>query len=316
LSEPTPFMYSTGMKKSAHLTYVLALITVALWSTGFVFTRIAVAHVSPIPLSLIRFLFAAIPLLIVGFYKKVGLPKLKDWPLFLLMGFIGFSFYQTLFNFAMLSISAAVSSVVISTVPIMAAFFASLLFKEKLGKVGWLAICIEFFGIAILALWKREVALGKGFILILLAAPCFAAYNLLQRFSTKEYTALQSTIWTLISAALLMIGFIKPSLQEIVDAPWQAVAAIAFLGAVTSALGILMWSTALSMANQISDVTNFMFITPLFTAALEIALIGEYPDGGTIVGGLIILLGVALFNNRHRFNAGLKATVAMDITND
>jgi len=57
-------------------------------------------------------------------------------------------------------------------------------------------------------------------------------------------------------------------------------------------------------------VTNFMFVTPLLSTLLEILLIGDIPDAGTITGGVMILLGVALFNNRGRLGSYLLPSMA------
>ena len=128
------------MKQSSNTALVLAFLTVMLWSTGFVFTRIAVRDIGPFPLGLLRYGSAAVILVVIGLVKRIGLPKMKDVPLFLVLGSLGFFFYQIFFNIAMTTITAATASVVTATVPVFTAFFASLLFKEKLGKLGWVAV--------------------------------------------------------------------------------------------------------------------------------------------------------------------------------
>ncbi|MFA5468405.1 MAG: hypothetical protein WC224_05030, partial [Sphaerochaetaceae bacterium] len=68
-------------------------------------------------------------------------------------------------------------------------------------------------------------------------------------------------------------------------------------------IGFILWAEALATAKQMSDVTNFMFLTPLLSALLEFLIIGDVPDSGTIVGGATILLGLALFNNRRKLGS-------------
>lgn len=279
---------------------VLAFLTVMLWSTGFVFTRIAVRDIGPFPLGLLRYGSAAVILVVIGLVKRIGLPKLKDVPLFLVLGALGFFFYQIFFNVAMTTITAATASVVTATVPVLTAFFASLLFREKLGNLGWIAVCIEFAGILVLTLWQREVSIGWGLVWMIIAALCFAGYNLIQRFATKRYTPVQSTVYTIVASAFMFLLFLPQAIEEVRTAPVQSLLAVLFMGIFPSAIGFLLWTKALSIAKQIGDVTNFMFVTPLLSTLLEIVLIGDIPDAGTITGGLMILLGVALFNNRAR----------------
>ena len=285
---------------------VLAFLTVMLWSTGFVFTRIAVRDIGPFPLGLLRYGSAAVILVVIGLVKRIGLPKLKDVPLFLVLGALGFFFYQIFFNVAMTTITAATASVVTATVPVLTAFFASLLFREKLGNLGWIAVCIEFAGILVLTLWQREVSIGWGLAWMIIAALCFAGYNLIQRFATKRYTPVQSTVYTIVASAFMFLLFLPQAIEEVRTAPIQSLLAVLFMGIFPSAIGFLLWTKALSIAKQIGDVTNFMFVTPLLSTLLEIILIGDIPDTGTITGGLMILFGVALFNNRARLGIRLQ----------
>jgi len=297
------------MKQSSNTALVLAFLTVMLWSTGFVFTRIAVRDIGPFPLGLLRYGSAAVILVVIGLVKRIGLPKMKDVPLFLVLGSLGFFFYQIFFNIAMTTITAATASVVTATVPVFTAFFASLLFKEKLGKLGWVAVCIEFTGILVLTLWQREVSIGWGLVWMIIAAFCFAGYNLIQRFATGRYTPMQSTVYTITASTLMFLLFLPQAIAEVQTAPIPSLLAVLFMGIFPSAIGFLLWTKALSIAKQIGDVTNFMFVTPLLSTLLEIILIGDIPDAGTITGRVMILLGVALFNNRGRLGARLQPNI-------
>ncbi len=297
-------MSTSSPSSKKHL--VLAGMTVILWSTGFVFTRIAVTYFSSYSVGLLRYLSASVVLIIIGFYKNIGLPHKKDIPLFFVLGALGFALYQLLFNIALTTITAATASVIAATVPVLTALFASIIFKERLNTMGWIAVAIEFSGILILTFWHREVSVGLGILWMLIAALSFAAYNLIQRFSTSYYTPLQATIYSIIASTILLLPFLPITIREVSQAPWQPIAAVVFMGIFPSAIGFILWTRALSIAPQIGDVTNFMFLTPLLSTLLGILLIGEFPDLGTLWGGVIILLGVALFNNRHRIIKRMK----------
>ena len=49
-------------------------------------------------------------------------------------------------------------------------------------------------------------------------------------------------------------------------------------------------------AEQTSQVSNYMFITPFLTSVFGFIITHEVPEPATIIGGGIILLGVFLFN--------------------
>lgn len=73
-------------------------------------------------------------------------------------------------------------------------------------------------------------------------------------------------------------------------------AAVVFLGVFPSALAYLLWARALSLAANTSEVTKFMFLTPLLSLVLGYAVISELPGPETWIGGAVILCGLGLFH--------------------
>jgi len=107
---------------------------------------------------------------------------------------------------------------------------------------------------------------------------------------------------SIVAGASLLLVFLPSAIRDLQTAPPSAILTILYLGIFPSAIGFLLWTKALSMANQMSEVTNFMFITPLLATVLEFAISGELPDPGTMIGGMVILAGLLLFNNRQRLH--------------
>ncbi|MHC1691936.1 MAG: DMT family transporter [Sphaerochaetaceae bacterium] len=292
-------MESNSNRKDG-LAILLAFITVVFWSSGFVFTRLAVRYFSPFSLGLLRYGTATVVVVAIGLCKRIGLPKAKDIPLFLLMGALGFTFYMILFNQAMLTISAATGSILGATVPVMTALFSAWFFKEKISVVGWFSIAVNFVGILILTLWHGTFSLESGLVLMVAAAVSFAAYNLMQRFATKNYTPLQATVYSIVSGTLLLMVFLPQLLKELSTAPLEGILDGVYMGIFPSAIGFILWTKALSYASHMNTVTNFMFVTPLLSTILEYIMTKEVPDTGTILGGTIILVGLMLFSYRSR----------------
>src|SRR5690554_3187029 len=116
----------------------LGFLTVFLWATGFVYTSIALRDFTPFTFGFLRYGIASLVLLAIAIIGRIGFPAKRDIPLFFLLGFLGFSFYTLVFNYAMTMISAATSSIVVATVPIMTATASALLFKERLRTIQWI----------------------------------------------------------------------------------------------------------------------------------------------------------------------------------
>lgn len=70
----------------------------------------------------------------------------------------------------------------------------------------------------------------------------------------------------------------------------------AYLGVFPSATSYALWGSALSIANKSSEVTNYMFVTPMLATLEGILFLKELPTTGTYIGGTIIIVMVILFN--------------------
>ena len=66
------------------------------------------------------------------------------------------------------------------------------------------------------------------------------------------------------------------------------------------ALSYVLWGKAMGFADRLSEVTNYMFVTPLLSALMGFALLREIPDAGTLIGGIIIISSVIMFNIRGK----------------
>ena len=277
--------------------HVFAFITVTLWASSFAFTKISLEVFTVPVLSMYRFIFAGLFMLIFAIVKKIGLPAKKDIPVFILSAAIGFSIYQLVFNKGIDMLTSATACIVIAITPVITAIFARILFKEKIRAGGWIAIGICFFGIVVLMLWDGVLSINAGIFWMLIAAVFLAGYNLLQRNLTKRYTALQATSYSIVIGAVMLLVFMPfGGAQQAADAAMRHWLATAYLGIFPSAIAYLLWGKALSMAEKTSEVSNFMFIQPAIAMLLGFLIVFEVPTMGMYVGAAIIIFGLFLFS--------------------
>lgn len=278
-----------------------ALCTILLWSSAYVFTKLALASFTPAALGFLRCALAALALLCAlgyGSTKRARLPRLRDWPLYLLSGTLGFSLYLCLFNTGQSSLTATTSCILISTAPLVTAALAACLLREKLDATAWAALALAFGGVLILTLWNGALSINSGVFWTLGAALCISGHNLVQRRFTRRCGVLPLTAWSFVCAALTLSSFAPEALRQWDLAPWPHCAAVLFLGLFPSALAYLLWAKALALAEHTGEVAAYMFLTPLCTLLLGYAVIAELPGPETFAGGAVILAGVALFQNK------------------
>lgn len=281
-----------GVTMSCH---AYALVTVFLWSSAYVFTKVALSHFSVSALGLLRCGIAAAVLLLYLFAWRTGLPRLRDWPWFFLSGATGFALYLLFFNQGMRSLGPTESCIIISTSPIITAALARAAFREKLTLAGWAAIGGAFGGILLMTLWNSSMRLSWGIIWMLLAAVSISAYNCIQRYLSDRYAPVYITACSFACGVIPLLYLLPETALQVSAAPVSQIALVVYLGIFPSALAYLCWAKALAKAEKTSMVANYMFLTPLLALLLEYLVLGRWPGAGTFVGGTVILCSLALF---------------------
>ena len=273
-----------------------AILTILFWSLAYVLTRLALQYFSVYSLGFLRYLAASIALIFIllAFREPVTKGKALLW--FLPSGFFGFFLYMVAFNKGCVTVTAATSSVVIATVPVMTALLARAIYREKMSAVRWAATAVEFSGVVILTILKGKLSMNGGILWLLLAAASLSFYNLLQRKLTRTYTGLQSAAYSILIGTALLAVFLPQSVREVRTAPPVQLLYIVILGVCSSAVAYVTWAQAMKKAKRTASVSNYMFVTPFLTTLLGYVLAGETPDGSTLIGGAVIMAGVLLFS--------------------
>ena len=276
---------------------LLSTATILLWGMAFPVTKIAQGHFSTYPLGFFRCLTGAVALLLMGKFFNLRAPKIKDIPILFLSGALGFSVYLIAFNTGLLTLTAATSSIVIAITPILTAIVASFLFKEKINTIGWISIACAFVGVLVLMLWEGVLSINIGLIWTLGAAIVFCGYNILSRHLLKRgFTSYEITTYSMLTGAIMFSFCIKGGITELQTSSAIHVGAILFLAILPSALGFVLWGKAMLLVERTSEVTNFMFVTPLVSTVFGFILLKEVPNLGTFVGGGIIIASIVVFN--------------------
>ena len=173
--------------KPAKSFHPYAMTTILFWALAFVYTRLGLRHFTALPLGFLRYAVAAVALLAVALVARIKPPALADQPWFILAGALGFFLYMVGFNTGLIYVSAATSSVVIATTPILTAVMARFFYGERLRGYQWCAVAVEFAGVVVLALSGGGLSANVGVLWLLGAAAVLAGYNIVQRRLTRTY---------------------------------------------------------------------------------------------------------------------------------
>lgn len=143
------------MKLTFSLVF-LHILMISLWASAFPVIQIGLESFSPQYLAFVRLSIASVVLLVIAIATRMRLPDIKDIPLLLALGFLGFTVYHTALNIGEKTVSAGIASLLVSTTPIFSAFLAIFFFHEAFGKRKWIGSAVSFAGIALLTFSKEN----------------------------------------------------------------------------------------------------------------------------------------------------------------
>ncbi|MFJ6266708.1 DMT family transporter [Lysinibacillus xylanilyticus] len=272
-------------------------ITIIIWASAFPGIRVALTAYSPEHISLLRLLVGSFVLIIIAIITKTPLPVLKDIPIILFLGFLGFTVYQVALNYGEQTISAGVASLLVSTTPIFTALLAVVFYRDKLGLWGWVGSLLGFSGVAFITVGgsTEGFSFNTGIIIVLIASLSESIYFVFQHRYLEKYGAIPFTMYAIWSGTIFMLLF-SPGLGEAIwDAPINATLVILYLGIFPTIIPYFTLAYVTSRTGA-AEATSTLYLTSVFAFLIAWIWLGEVPHSSAITGGLITLAGVFISN--------------------
>jgi drug/metabolite transporter (DMT)-like permease len=279
-----------------------ALLAIAFWGVSFVATKAVVAEISPATLVFLRAGLGALLLLaILAARREPVWPPREALGALAVMGFVGVAFHQLLQAQALTLTSAANTGWLIALIPIWSAALAAVVLKERFGARKLAGLALGFAGAVLVVTRGRLDAslLGlpgtRGDLLVLASTVNWAVYTVLGHGTIRRLGPRRATSGAMLLGCLMLAPIFVAragwnDLAVLTPAGWGAVL---FLGVACSGLGYLLWYGALRRI-EASRVAALLYVEPLVTMAAAVAVLGEPVGVTTVVGGLVVLGGVAL----------------------
>ena len=273
-----------------------AFIAIFFWATAFVLTKVVLKEVDVTTLGVLRYFFASIIVIFILIKQKISLPKLKDIPVFVFAGFSGYAGYIVFFNMATLLSSPSTLSVINALAPAITAIVAYFIFNEKIKIIGWISMGISFCGILILTLWNGTLTVNKGVIYMLIGCVLLSLYNISQRYLTKKYSSFDVSMYSMLIGGILLVVYSPSSVRNIFSISFNSLILIIYMSVFPSIISYFFWTKAFEIAKHTTEVTSFMFVTPVLATLMGIIILGDIPKLSTLIGGVVIILGMIIFN--------------------
>ena len=302
-------MPEIGATRNQKITgHLFALFTTLVWGSCFVLTKVMLKAFTPIQIIPLRMGLAYLALWALR-PKMLKLPW-KDELMFILIGITGGSVYFFLQNTAAAYTSAANVSILVSMSPIITVILAQFFSRrgEKLGKWVYIGAVVAIAGVIMVVLnGTLTFHLSPlGDLLALAAALMWAIYSILIKKYTERYDNFLVTrrvfLWAFLTAVpLMLITDGMPSLTPLFTQPGILLSWL-FLGVFGNAVCFALWNIAFKNLGVVIT-NNYLYATPFVTVVVGWLLLGEKISLMSILGAVLITLGV-IFANKQTAKTG------------
>ena len=294
-----------------HRAHFLLTLAAVLWGMQPMFVKWLVQSMTPVTLTLMRYLLISLVMFVLLFWQKDSHRRPispRNWMLLALMGFSGIAI-NNIVQFEGLKLSTATNSTLIASAsPTVTAALAALFLKERLIPLQWVGMLISFFGALFLLTKGRldvllNLSFNRGDVYFVIAQTGWSVYALLSVPVLREISATRAVAWSgLIGSALSALWGIASGqllFPPMTPGVLGAFAYITFGGGVCA---MLCWNLGVRAvgASEASIFLNILLVIGLFCGVTFLDEPFRIQQG---CGSLAILGGVYLLTHSHKVQA-------------
>ncbi|HET9346903.1 MAG TPA: DMT family transporter [Candidatus Limnocylindrales bacterium] len=281
------------------LAEIAVVAVMFLWGGNFIVVKSAVAVLPPIGFTFLRFVLATTTLMLLLRWREgsIGLPRRDLVPI---MGFgaLGFGVYQILWTTGLTTVPAGDSALLIAATPVFVALLAVVAGTDVLTPAKLAGVLVSFAGVAVVIASGAGLTLGGsvvGEVITLGAALCWAIYTAYASPYLRRWSPLRATAWGTLAGTLVLAPLALNQLQS-VDVPSlgpEVALAILYSGFLAAGISNVVVMNGVKVVGP-TRTAALQFLVPAIAVALAAAFLAEPIRPGQVLGGIVILAGVAL----------------------
>lgn len=289
---------------SGHLA---ALLTIVIWGTTFISTKILLADFQPVEILFFRFVIGLLALLVIYPRRLKGTAP-KQEALFALAGLCGICLYYLLENIALTYTLVSNVGVIISIAPFFTAiltFFATK-GREKLRANFLIGFAVAMAGICFISFNGSRLELNPaGDLLAAAAALVWAVYTILtKKISSFGYSTILTTRRIFFYGILFMIPVLffsdfRFDLFRFENPVYLF--NILFLGLGASALCFVTWNFAVKILDAVKT-SVYIYMVPVITVITSVLILRETVTALVAAGMALTLAGLLISGYRKPEN--------------
>ena len=299
------------MNNKNTLGHISSILTVLIWGTTFISTKVLLSHFTPIEILFFRFSLGFIALLLIYPHKLVLTDK-KQEKLFMLAGLCGVTLYFLFENIALTYSFASNIGVIVSISPFITGILTHFFLKqEKLKLSFFLGFFVSITGVALISFNGSTVLKLNpiGDILAVLAAATWSIYSIVtKKISDYQYNTIQVTRRIFFYGLIFMLPALFFFDFHIgIDRFKEPLLLfnILFLGFGASAVCFVTWNLSLKLLGVLKT-SVYIYAVPVITVAFSAFILKEKITSIAMVGTFLTLAGLFISENRINIKKGEK----------
>jgi drug/metabolite transporter (DMT)-like permease len=264
-----------------------------MWSSAFTSARMIVADAPPVGALSLRFLISG--LIGVGIAVAFGQSwrlTPAQWRATVIFGICQNALYLGLNFVAMQTVEASLAAIIASTLPLMVAVTAWIVFRETLRPLAIAGLVAGFAGAALIMGSRLTGGVDLyGVVLCILGAMALTLATLSVRGASSGGNVLMIVGLQMLigSAVLAPVALLTETLE--VNWTWRLAAAFAYTTLIPGLAATVVW---FMLVNRIgaTRAATFHFLNPFFGVAVAAAFLGETLGPVDLLGVAIIAAGI------------------------
>jgi drug/metabolite transporter (DMT)-like permease len=279
--------------------YIYAAMAVLLWATVASAFKIALRHLDFLQLvfyaSAVSMAFFFAVLLVQGRLGVLKTYSKGDYLRSMVLGFLNpFLYYVVLFQ-AYSLLPAQEAQTLNYTWPIMIALLSIPVLKQQIGIKSVFAIVLSFSGVFITAtegdIFRLRFTNLNGVLLALSSAVIWALFWIYHLKNKRDDVArlCLNFAFGFVYTWISLMFFSTPIVPDI-----NGLLAAAYVGLFEMGLTFLLWLRALSLSTTTAQASHFVYVVPFLSLIIIHLIVGERILVSTIIGLLLVVLGILL----------------------
>ncbi len=279
--------------------YGSVILSMIFWAFSFIWFKLANKTFGPLTIVFFRLVISVVLLSSYLYIKKKFIRiKREDIKLFLMLAVFEPFLYFLGESFGLTYVSATVGSVLISTIPVVAAIGAWIIFRERLRVINYAGIVLSFVGVLVFIINGDGTITynAKGISLLMLAVISAAGYNLtLSRLVGSYSPVFIVNFQNLLGSVLFLPLFMGFELKHLTAASFSvsSLMPVIALAIFASCFAFILFAYSVRHmgVTRANVFTNFI---PVFTAVFSFLILGDKLTLQNIAGMVIVISGLLM----------------------